>query len=123
MKVGMGLAVGPRNWLEFTQAAEAAGYDAVWLPEHLIMPVEMSGKPGTPHEGVPPISASTPAWDPFLTMAWLAGQTRTIRLGTNVYNIGLRHPFITARALTTLDLISAGRVDFGIGVSWLAEEW
>jgi len=123
MKVGLGMGVGPRNWLAFTQAAEQAGYDSVWFPEHLIMPVKMSGKPGTPHEGAPPISGDTPAFDPFIAMAWLAGQTSTIRLGTNVYNIGLRHPFITARALTTLDLVSRGRIDFGIGVSWLAEEW
>jgi probable F420-dependent oxidoreductase len=56
-------------------------------------------------------------------MAFLAGQTRTIRLGASVYNIGLRHPFVTARALATADLLSNGRVDFGIGSSWLREEW
>jgi probable F420-dependent oxidoreductase len=123
MKFGVGMVVGPRNWLEFTQVAEAAGYESVWLPEHLIMPVKMSGKPGTPHDGEPPIKGSTPAFDPFLVMAHLASLTSTIRLGTNVYNIGLRHPFITARALTTLDLISRGRIEFGIGSSWLAEEW
>jgi len=123
MKIGIGLSVSPRNWVGFAQAAEAAGYDSFWLPEHLILPVKMSGKPGTPSEGTPPISADTPAFDPFIVMAYLAGQTRTIRMGTNVYNIGLRHPFITARALTTLDMASGGRVDFGIGSSWLGEEW
>ncbi len=123
MKVGIGLSVSPRNWVEFAQAAENAGYDSFWLPEHLILPVKMSGKPGTPNEGTPPISSDTPAFDPFVVMAYLAGQTRTIRMGTNVYNIGLRHPFITARALTTLDMASGGRVDFGIGSSWLGEEW
>jgi probable F420-dependent oxidoreductase len=104
-------------------AGEEAGFESVWIPEHLIMPVKMSGKPGSPHEGEPPISASTPAWDPFVQIAYLAAQTTTIRFGTNVYNIGLRHPFITARSLTTADLVSGGRVEFGVGVSWLAEEW
>ncbi len=87
------------------------------------MPVQMTGRPGSPHAGEPPISAATPAWDPYVQMAWLAAQTRTIRFGTNVFNIGLRHPFVTARALTTADLVSGGRVEFGIGASWLSEEW
>src|SRR5262249_56692621 len=42
---------------------------------------------------------------------------------TNVFTIGLRHPFVTARALITADLVSGGRVEFGIGASWLSEEW
>jgi alkanesulfonate monooxygenase SsuD/methylene tetrahydromethanopterin reductase-like flavin-dependent oxidoreductase (luciferase family) len=46
-----------------------------------------------------------------------------IRLGTDVYNIGLRHPFVTARAATTVDILSGGRLALGIGASWLREEW
>jgi probable F420-dependent oxidoreductase len=56
-------------------------------------------------------------------LSFLAGQTSTLRLGTFVYNIGLRHPFISARAAATLDVVSAGRLDFGVGASWLREEW
>ena len=117
MKLGVHLRVGPRNWVAFTQAAEQAGFESVWVPEHLILPVKMSGHPGSPHEGEPPISGDTPAWDPWLQIAFLAGQTRTIRFGTNVFNLGLRHPFVTARALTTADLVSGGRIDFAIGAS------
>jgi probable F420-dependent oxidoreductase len=123
MKVGIQLQVGPRNWLAFTQAADTAGFESVWLPEHLILPVKMTGYPGTPHEGEPPITADMPTWDPWLLIAYLAGQTSQIRFGTNVYNLGLRHPFTVARALTTADLISGGRVAFGIGASWLSQEW
>jgi probable F420-dependent oxidoreductase len=123
MKIGIQLQVGPRRWVELTQAAEQAGFESVWIPEHLIMPVKMSGHPGTPHEGDSPISGDVPAWDPWMEIAYLAGLTTTIRFGTNVFNIGLRHPFITARSLTTADLISKGRIEFGIGASWLAEEW
>ena len=123
MKVGLLMRSGPRNWVEFSQLAEQAGFDCVWFPEHLILPVDMSGAPGTPNEGHPPIPSDMPAWDPFVVMAYLAGQTKTIRFGTNVYNLGLRHPIITAQALTTLDLVSQGRIDLGIGVSWLAQEW
>jgi probable F420-dependent oxidoreductase len=46
-----------------------------------------------------------------------------VQLGTHVYNIGLRHPFTAARAAQTLDLVSNGRFLFGIGASWLEEEW
>src|SRR6185312_10429032 len=123
MKIGMPLRSGPRNWVEFAKAGEAAGFDSLWVPEHLIMPVKMSGHPGHPDEGESPISGDTPAWDPWVQLAFLAAHTSTIRLGTNVYNIGLRHPFVTARALTTADLVSNGRIDFGIGASWLAQEW
>jgi probable F420-dependent oxidoreductase len=123
VKIGFHLQVGPKRWAELTVAAEEAGFESVWLPEHLIMPVQMSGRPGSPHAGEPPISASTPGWDPLIQIGWLAAQTSTIRFGTNVFNIGLRHPFITARSLTTADLVSGGRVEFGIGASWLSEEW
>jgi len=123
MKIGISLQVAPRNWLGFAQAAEAAGLDSAWVPEHLIMPLKMSGHPGTPHDGEPPITGDTPAFDPWQIITFLAGQTRTLRLGLNVFNIGLRHPFVTARAITTADLLSGGRIDFGVGASWLSEEW
>jgi probable F420-dependent oxidoreductase len=123
VKIGFHLNAGPRRWAEIAKAGEEAGFESVWLPEHLIMPVKMSGEPGSPHEGEPPIAATTPAWDPFIQIGFLAAQTSTLRFGTNVFNIGLRHPFVTARALTTADLVSAGRVEFGIGASWLGEEW
>jgi probable F420-dependent oxidoreductase len=87
------------------------------------MPVAMTGAPNTPHEGEPPISAATPAFDPWVQIANMAAQTTTLRFGTNVYNIGLRHPFITARSITTVDAVSGGRLEFGIGASWLSQEW
>jgi probable F420-dependent oxidoreductase len=120
---GATLITGPRWWVPMAQTIEAAGFESLWVPEHLVMPVTMSGAPNTPHAGEPPISAATYAYDPWLQIAAMAANTTTLRLGTNVYNIGLRHPIITARALTTADAISRGRIDFGIGASWLAQEW
>ena len=58
-----------------------------------------------------------------MSLAAIAATTKNVRLGTDVYNIGLRHPFVTARAIATLDVLSGGRVEFGIGASWLQEEW
>jgi len=123
MKIGVQLAgMNPKFWTAGAQAADEAGFESVWLPEHLVFPVEMNGSPhaGDTH---PPIPSNTPAFDALLSLAAIAATTKDIRLGTNVYNIGLRHPFVTARAICTLDVISGGRVEFGIGSSWLAEEW
>lgn len=120
---GTMVMAGPRRWGDVARAAEQAGFESVWVPEHLIMPVEMTGAPNSPHEGEPPISAKTPAFDPWVQIATMAAQTSTVRFGTNVYNIGLRHPIVTARAVATLDAASNGRLEFGIGASWLSQEW
>jgi probable F420-dependent oxidoreductase len=56
-------------------------------------------------------------------LGFLAARTSQIKLGTSVYNIGLRHPFITARGATTVDVLSNGRLLLGIGASWLRAEW
>ena len=92
------------------------------MPEHLVLPVQMAG---SPHKGDehPPIPPQTPVFDALNYLSFLAGTTRKIRFGTQVYNIGLRHPFISARAAATLDIVSGGRFEFGIGASWLREEW
>jgi probable F420-dependent oxidoreductase len=114
--------VSPRNWVPFAQAAEQAGFESLWVGEHLIFPENVMGNPGSDHED-PAIGSEVPLFDPWVQLAYLAGQTKSIRLGTSVYNIGLRHPFITARAVMTADLTSQGRIEFGIGVSWLEAEW
>jgi probable F420-dependent oxidoreductase len=112
----------PQLWAETAELCDALGFESVWLPEHLVLPVQQSGSPyaGSDH---PPVRADAPVFDVFTMLAFFAGRTGQIRLGTNVYNIGLRHPFITARAVATLDVVSGGRVELGVGASWLAEEW
>ena len=123
MKFGVTLmGMNPKFWTDGARAAEAAGFESVWLPEHLVFPVQMSGSPETGHDE-PPIPSSMPAFDVFVSLGAIAASTTDLRLGTNVYNIGLRHPFVTARAVATLDVLSNGRVELGIGSSWLAEEW
>jgi probable F420-dependent oxidoreductase len=116
------MGMNPKFWTEGARVAEDVGFESVWLPEHLVFPVQMSGSPETGHDE-PPIPSSMPSFDVFVSLGAIAASTTTLRLGTNVYNIGLRHPFVTARAIATLDVLSGGRVEFGIGSSWLAEEW
>lgn len=123
MKFGIALGrANPSLWPELTVRAEQCGFESVWIPEHLVFPVRMAG---SPHDGEdhPPIPPQTPVFDALGYLSFLAGRTHSIRLGTQVYNIGLRHPFVSARAATTLDVVSGGRFEFGVGASWLREEW
>lgn len=123
MKYGVTFArLRPALWVETAELCDELGYESVWLPEHLVLPVQQSGSPyaGSDH---PPVRADAPVYDVFTMLAFFAARTERLRLGTNVYNIGLRHPFVTARAVATLDVLSGGRVELGIGASWLAEEW
>ena len=123
MKFALSLGVlNPTAWLAVTEEADRLGFDSVWLPEHLVLPVDMGG---SPHDGQdhPPIPPGVPVFDPFVYLSFLSARTENIRFGTQVYNIGLRHPFSTARAVATLDVVSGGRLDLGIGASWLRAEW
>jgi probable F420-dependent oxidoreductase len=123
--VKFGIALGALNshfHVEATDEAERLGYESVWLPEHLVLPVRMSRSPH-PGDEHPPVPPTTPVFDAFAYLGFLAGRTSHLRLGTHVYNLGLRHPFISARAVQTVDVLSGGRFEFGIGASWLEEEW
>jgi len=65
--------------------ADRLGFESLWLPEHLIFPLDMAGSPypGADH---PPIPPETPLFDPFGMLSYLAAKTTSIRLGTNVYD-------------------------------------
>jgi probable F420-dependent oxidoreductase len=120
----LGIALGqlnPHFHLEVTLEAERLGFESVWLPEHLVFPVDMSGSPfpGADHPPVPP---QTPVFDAFGALCFLAGKTERIRLGTHVYLMGLRHPFVAARSIQTLDCLSGGRAEVGVGAGWLEAE-
>jgi probable F420-dependent oxidoreductase len=112
----------PRLWRDVAVAADEHGYESVWIPEHLVFPLEIATSfvDGATHA---PVDPQTPTFDPFVMLASIAAVTRHVRLGTHVYNIGLRHPFVAARAVVSLDVVSDGRVEFGIGASWMKEEW
>jgi probable F420-dependent oxidoreductase len=123
VKFGIALgALNPRVHEEATLEAERLGYESVWLPEHLVFTRRMSRSPH-PGDDHPPVPPDTPIYDAFAYLAYLAARTERVRLGTHVFNIGLRHPFTTARGAQTVDLLSKGRFELGIGASWLEEEW
>jgi probable F420-dependent oxidoreductase len=112
----------PAFWLDAALLADELGFESIWLPEHLVFPLEMQGQlvPGEEH---PPVPASTPVYDACAYLSFIAAQTRQIRLGTFVYLLGIRHPFVGARAFATLDVVSGGRAEVGVGAGWLVNEW
>jgi probable F420-dependent oxidoreductase len=112
----------PRIWFEAAEAADRLGFESAWLPEHLVLPLAMAGSPYTGAEH-PPVPPTTQLFDAASLLSFVAARTTTLRLGTYVYLLGLRHPFITARAFATLDWVSEGRAAIGAGAGWLRSEW
>ena len=124
MKFGatmMGLS--PRYYAEVAAAAEEAGFESLWIPEHLVFPDDMAAQYLYSDSGLPPTPPQTPLYDPWVALGFIAAATSSIRLATHVYILPLRHPFITARSVVTLDRLSGGRVTLGIGVGWLEAEF
>ncbi|MFL6239712.1 MAG: LLM class F420-dependent oxidoreductase [Actinomycetes bacterium] len=122
MKFGVAMRVRYSMHTDVAQAAESLGFESAWFPEHLIWPTEFDGK--SPYaDGHPPVDPRIPTYDVLMWMVTVALGTSTLRLGTYVYNLGLRSPFVAARAVQTLDVISGGRADFGIGAGWNEREY
>jgi probable F420-dependent oxidoreductase len=123
MKFGVSLGLAnPKDHSDIAVIADELGFESVWLPEHLIFPVDMQGSPH-PGTDTPPVPPETPVFDAFAYLSHLAALTNRIRLGTHVYLPALRHPFVFARAVQTLDLVSGGRAEVGVGTGWLAAEF
>jgi probable F420-dependent oxidoreductase len=123
VKFGVALSrLNPAFHLAATLEAERLGFESVWMADHLVFPVDMVGSPH-PGDDAPPVPPSTPVFDAFGWLCFLAGRTSRIRLGTNVYLLALRHPFTAARAVQTLDIVSGGRAEIGVGAGWLRSEW
>lgn len=104
-------------------AAESAGFDSVWTVEHVIWPTQYESAYPYRESGKMPGEPSTPIPDPVVWLAWVAGVTSTIKLGTGVLLLPERNPVVLAKALATLDRLSRGRLLLGIGVGWLREEF
>lgn len=123
MQVGITFGqLNPKAWDEAAVAADQLGYESLWLPEHLVFPLEISGQliPGEEHPPVPP---TVPIYEPCTYLGYVAGRTTRINLGTFVYLLGIRHPFVGARGFATLDIVSGGRARCGVGAGWLRTEW
>lgn len=127
MRFGVALArTRPELFAEAAEAADELGFESVWLSDHLVFPVAMSGSPhdlAAGEEAHPPVPPTTPVFEPGALLSFLAAHTRRVRLGTFVYLLAIRHPFVAARAFATADVLSGGRVEVGVGAGWLRREW
>jgi probable F420-dependent oxidoreductase len=115
----------PHRAVAMARAAEAAGFESLWCPEHVVVAV---GDGVTPYQGSLDGKMDR-LWkrggipDPLIWLAFVASQTTTIKLGTNVMIATEHQPAVLAKSVATLDSLSGGRVQLGIGVGELPEEY
>jgi len=103
--------------------AEELGFESLWIPEHILLPVAYKSRYPYSASGRLPAPPETPLHDPMLALAYVAGITNRVRLATGVLVVPLRNPFATAKAVASLDVLSGGRFIFGVGIGWLEEEF
>src|SRR5919199_5553831 len=120
MKFGLfdlnqGACVDPQVLVRVARQAEAAGFESLWCGEHVVVP--------DPRVPPPPIEPTDPILDPVVALTFAAAATRTIRLGTGVIILPQRNPLVLAKELASLDVLSGGRLIFGIGVGYLEPEF
>jgi probable F420-dependent oxidoreductase len=113
--INMGVLADPQASVRAARMAEAAGYESVWVSEHVVLP-----EPRTPES---PLPSKSPMLDPLATLAHLAAVTTKVRLGTGIIILPQRNPVVLAKELTTVDVLSGGRLIFGVGAGYLKPEF
>ncbi len=102
---------------------EDRGFESIWVPEHVVLFDEYSSSYPYAEEGKFPGGADSGMLEPLTALTYLAAVTDRVRLGTGICLVPQRNPVYTAKQVTDLDSMSGGRVDFGVGVGWLREEF
>lgn len=113
----------PDQLLEIARGAEDAGFHGLLLSDHLFFPGELKSKYPYSEDGVPMFDGTMPFPDPFTTIAAMAAVTTTLRFGTLVYILPLRHPLEVAKSVGTAAVLSNDRVVLGCGAGWIREEY
>jgi probable F420-dependent oxidoreductase len=104
---------------------EEAGFHSMWASDHVILVDEhkKSSYPYSPDHTFPTAAAHLDFLDPFVTLSFVAANTTRLRIGTGICLVPERNPLITAKEVSSLDRLSGGRFDFGVGIGWLKEEY
>jgi probable F420-dependent oxidoreductase len=111
----------PDDIAGYARAAEDAGFESIWVFEHAVIPADYSSRyPYNPEGRIGIENDDMP--DPFALLAFLAGVTERLALGTGVLILPQRSPVICAKEAASVDALSGGRLQLGIGVGWLREE-
>jgi probable F420-dependent oxidoreductase len=120
----------PGSWHHLREAAQlldAAGFDRIVVSDHVVFGEDLAayGRPelGGQAGGRQPTDPDGHWLEPMTTLAVLAGLTQRIRLGTNILLAALRRPVVLAKSAATLDVLSGGRLDLGVGVGWQQAEY
>lgn len=98
---------------EWARRAEALGFDSIWVSDHFFYSFARYGADPSPMASL----------EPLTMLAGIAAVTDRVRLGTLVLCAAFRHPAVLAKATTSIDLLSGGRLDLGLGAGWMAEEF
>ena len=120
VKLGIGIFPTDRSIspVELAVAAEAAGFESFWVPEHTHIPVSETRFPG----GQEVAEMYKRSLDPFVALGAVAAATSSIRIGTGICLLIERDPIVTAKEVATVDLLSGGRFLFGVGAGWNRQE-
>ncbi len=113
----------PAFLAEAAQHAERLGFHSIWVPEHVLLFDEYASSYPYTQDGRIKVGQEPNILEPFNYLSFMAAATSTIRLGTGICLVPQRHPVYTAKEVATVDYLSNGRVDFGVGIGWLKEEF
>lgn len=105
------------------RAADEAGFHSMWFPEHVVLFDDFESKYPYSPDGKLPIPGGIGMLEPFTAISFAAAVTSRIRLGTGVCLVPQRSPIYTAKQVADCDVLSGGRIDFGVGIGWLREEF
>lgn len=127
MKIGlfatfMSPAGTPDMIRDLGQRLESAGVESLWMGEHVVLFDEMEFPYPGSRDGRIPVPEGGGMLDTVATFGFLANATTDLRFGTGICLLPQRNPIYTAKEFATLDWLSGGRIDFGIGVGWCKEE-
>ncbi|MDQ6524877.1 LLM class F420-dependent oxidoreductase [Nocardioides sp. LHD-245] len=117
---------GPRDgrWsMDAAQLIEEIGYHSVWLPEHVVFFPSYSSQYPYESGGAQEVHRMLGVHDPLVLAGAIAAATTNLRIGTYVFVVPQRNPIITARQIASIDRLSGGRFQFGVGVGWSEEEY
>src|SRR5262245_53868299 len=120
LPIGFGLPVSgvwatPDNQVRIARRAEELGYASLWTFQRLLVTAEADPRAGA--------EVYRSVLDPVASLAYVAGHTERIRLGLAVVNMPFVSPVLLAKQLTTLDILSRGRLDAGLGIGWATGEY
>jgi probable F420-dependent oxidoreductase len=105
------------------EGAQARDVGTIWVGEHVVLFGDYDSHYPYAADGRIPAPPGSGLLEPLVTLTYLAARTSTVRLGTAMLLLPQRNPVYVAKEVSTLDLLSGGRVDLGIGVGWLKEEF